>query len=120
VLTAQTCYLGGRVHAPDVLHQQVLATEVVGFGTGRGAQIATPEVEAHMLGIDMAFPLVLGAECGVTAVWQHDARERPVVFELVGHGKVDASAQAARVGTVGGWQRGRRGGRARVFERMSG
>ena len=62
--------VGDGMHAPHVLDEEIFAVEVVGFvgGGGGGALVAAPVGEAHVLGVDVAFPLVLGAEGGGAAV----------------------------------------------------
>lgn len=63
------------VHAPQVLDEEVLAVEVVGAGVAVAALVAAPQVEAEVLGVDVALPFVLGAEGGRAAVGGQRAGE---------------------------------------------
>lgn len=49
-----------------VLHEEVFAVEIVEFAIAAagvvGAALAAPEAEAEVLGVDVAFPFVFGAE----------------------------------------------------------
>ena len=52
----------GRMHAPDVLHEEVFTVEIV-WSIGRiGALVAAPEAHAEMLSHGVAFPFVFGVE----------------------------------------------------------
>ena len=52
----------GRMHASDVLHEEVFAVEIVGSIGRIGALVAAPEAHAEVLGHGVAFPLVFGVE----------------------------------------------------------
>lgn len=52
----------GRVHASDVLHEEVFAVEVVGSIGRVCALVAAPEAHAEVLGHGVAFPFVFGVE----------------------------------------------------------
>jgi hypothetical protein len=55
----------GRVHAAEVLGKQILAVEFVAFpvgAAGLGAGGAAVELQAEVLGGDVALPFVFGAE----------------------------------------------------------
>lgn len=50
------------MHSSHVLDEEILAVEVVGFAIAVLAHVTSPETHAHVLGVDVALPFVLGAE----------------------------------------------------------
>jgi hypothetical protein len=52
----------GRVHASNMLHEEVFAVEIVGSIRRVGALVAAPEAHAEVLGHGVAFPFVFGVE----------------------------------------------------------
>lgn len=76
-LAVASCWYScaGRMHTSDMLHEEILAVEVVRSIGRFGALVAAPEAHAEMLGHGVAFPFVFGVESRFAAVRRERAEE---------------------------------------------
>lgn len=73
------CLLGfQRVHASNVLNEEIFAVEVVGLTLVLVALVTSPETSLHVLRVDVPLPFVFGTESRGAAVDRERTRERSV------------------------------------------